>query len=430
MLDDSDRIIFYVDDDIAAQSSGAEPVSYWDSLQSETHFILTDANAQNRDQASKELLVTVGAAFSADPTRPILIAKGWPEVTAEMRAKNDLTFWQVAIASYQADYLALLEAAETAFPQATFQRLDLANVLADLFELSALSDLTVSGLFTEEAPAGGPIVTALAGLIVEMARSAFPIGPGEDLPVEILTAYDAISTAVWDTIGGELADVQNPVLEAETEGDVVNILPASSFLGTSADDTIVFASKFETILGGDGLDTVEMDITAAQSIVRSDEDGGIEVILAGGEDKVTLLDVERIAFEDGTLAFDDDGIAGQAYRLYQACFDRIPDAEGLGFWIKQLDAGNVTLTETAGYFLTSEEFAEVYGKPSELADINYLALLYANVLDRPPDAEGFDFWRAQQENGITRSDMLVYFSESVENVANVAEAIDDGIWYI
>jgi len=120
----------------------------------------------------------------------------------------------------------------------------------------------------------------------------------------------------------------------------------------------------------------------------------------------------------------------QACRLSQACFDPTPDTEGLGFWIKQLDAGNVTLTQAANFFIGSEEFAEVYGTPQALADVHYLALLYANVLDRVPDSEGFGFWREQQENGVTRADMLVYFSESTENVTRVATAIDDGIWYI
>ena len=60
----------------------------------------------------------------------------------------------------------------------------------------------------------------------------------------------------------------------------------------------------------------------------------------------------------------------------------------------------------------------------------FLTLLYVNALDRRPDAEGFAFWRDQQEQGVTRADMMVYFSESAENVAQVAPAIEDGIWYL
>ena len=90
----------------------------------------------------------------------------------------------------------------------------------------------------------------------------------------------------------------------------------------------------------------------------------------------------------------------------------------------------MTLKEAADLFLTSEEFAEVYGAPETVADVHYLTLLYANVLNRVPDQDGFGFWRDKQAEGVTRADMLVYFSESIENKSLVAEAIDDGIWYL
>ncbi len=46
--------------------------------------------------------------------------------------------------------------------------------------------------------------------------------------------------------------------------------------------------------------------------------------------EVTLPDLDRVQFGDGTLAFDVDGISGRVFRLYQAVFGREPDTEGLG----------------------------------------------------------------------------------------------------
>ena len=60
----------------------------------------------------------------------------------------------------------------------------------------------------------------------------------------------------------------------------------------------------------------------------------------------------------------------------------------------------------------------------------FLTLLYANVLDRTPDDAGFAFWEQEQAQGLSRAEMLQYFSESDENFANVAAEIDAGIFYL
>jgi hypothetical protein len=181
---------------------------------------------------------------------------------------------------------------------------------------------------------------------------------------------------------------------------------------------------------GEGLDTMVVAATREATTIQFTADGAILMASQGREHATTLYNVERLAFEDGTLAFDTDGIAGQTYRLYQASFDRTPDAEGLGFWIDQLDAGEVTLVEAAEFFMTSEEFAAAYGTSEDVTDVLFLTLLYVNALNRTPDEDGFIFWREQQKQGLTRPEMMVYFSESPENTAQVAPAIDDGIWYI
>ena len=161
------------------------------------------------------------------------------------------------------------------------------------------------------------------------------------------------------------------------------------------------------------------------------EDGTIRMIDSLFPEAPDILSgIERVEFWDGFLAFDTDGNAGQAYRIYQAAFGRDPDAEGLGFWIDNYDDGNVDLVQMADYFMQSAEFEQLYGNPNSLSDFDFLTLLYANVLDRTPDGPGFEFWTEQQQNGLARAEILAYFSESVENYENVAAEIADGIWYV
>ena len=200
--------------------------------------------------------------------------------------------------------------------------------------------------------------------------------------------------------------------------------------GTAQDDLLVASKAASVIDGQAGLDTVRFEGTLSHYSVTDDNTLNIEVYASQTGRTQELKNVERLQFEDGYLAFDTDGNAGTTYRLYQAAFDRAPDPEGLGFWVRHFDTGMVTHQEMAGHFIRSEEFETKYGGAASVDNDAFLTLLYNNILDRDPDQPGFDFWQDQQENGLSRSEMLQYFSESQENIAKVAAAVDDGIWYV
>lgn len=177
--------------------------------------------------------------------------------------------------------------------------------------------------------------------------------------------------------------------------------------------------------GGSGLDTVRF----AQAKARYQIDklaNGYRVTDKGGWDGSDHLHgIERLQFSDQILALDIDATAGQAYRLYQAAFDRKPDQGGLSFWVRTLDSNVMTLEQIAGEFLRSAEFKSLYG--SGTSDANLLDLLYQNVLNREADIGGRDYWLGQLNAGLTRERLLINFSESAENQANVIGVIQNGI---
>ena len=129
---------------------------------------------------------------------------------------------------------------------------------------------------------------------------------------------------------------------------------------------------------------------------------------------------------DAGIAFDIDGSAGKAFRLYTAAFDRKADAEGLGFWIKAMD-NHVALVDIASLFISSPEFVSMYGANS--SNETFVSLLYKHVLHRELDQEGNDFWVNGLNNGASRGAILADFSESNENVAQVASIIAAGVEY-
>ena len=61
-------------------------------------------------------------------------------------------------------------------------------------------------------------------------------------------------------------------------------------------------------------------------------------------------------------------------------------------------------------------------------DAQFVDALYANVLHRTPDAAGYDFWMHSIQL-VSRAQVLVDFSESAENQAQVIGAIQNGIDY-
>lgn len=371
------------------------------------------------DATSDDLLLVAQRHLAEVPDRDrLLLVESWPRlgVEGDVIARK---LWQLAQPAHHDAFQTQVAELNAALPTVTIESLPLGSLLETLVNGLALSETPLEHFFTSDLPHGTEALHALAGLVIDGARAVdgLPGEPTEDMALTTLLVdnYAALTLEIEDLVGGTLLPP-----------------PAISELvwleGSDEDDLLVLEPNVDFVVGGDGIDQLLIQAQASASDIIFDE--AEEIRLRVGEQELHVQGVERLVFDDGVIAFDDMGLAGQAYRLYQACFDRVPDAEGLGFWIRHLDAGNVTLTETAGFFLTSEEFARVYGTAETVNDFDYLTLLYANVLDRAPDEAGFEFWRNQQENGLTRSDMLVYFSESTENIAKVASAIDDGIWYL
>lgn len=202
------------------------------------------------------------------------------------------------------------------------------------------------------------------------------------------------------------------------------------YLGDSGNDIIQLTETVIYIDGGEGVDTLVVDALSSDLKIGFDGFGKPVIQDAPGyAPQITLANLERIEFFDGTLALDINGHSGQAYRLYQASFDREPDKEGLAYWMEELDSGTSSLTQVAKSFLASAEFRSTYGEVSTLDDSQFIELLYQNVLGRLPDQEGFDYWKQEALDGKPREQLLASFSESAENKANVAPLIDDGIWF-
>jgi len=94
-------------------------------------------------------------------------------------------------------------------------------------------------------------------------------------------------------------------------------------------------------------------------------------------------------------------------RLYFAYFLRIPDYDGLMYWI-DVYANGARLLDISEFFASCAEFAATYGG---LNNADFVPLIYNNVLGREPDAGGFAFWTGQLDRGLmTRGEVMLNFS--------------------
>ncbi len=98
-------------------------------------------------------------------------------------------------------------------------------------------------------------------------------------------------------------------------------------------------------------------------------------------------------------------------RLYRALFLRRPEPEGLDYWTKVLESGRADLAGVAERFASSPEFTRRYGA---VGDRQFVELLYCNVVGRVNGGTGASYWQAQLSQGLSRGEVVLYFSQSEE----------------
>ncbi|MFV0523512.1 MAG: DUF4214 domain-containing protein [Acidimicrobiales bacterium] len=120
-----------------------------------------------------------------------------------------------------------------------------------------------------------------------------------------------------------------------------------------------------------------------------------------------------IGAPDAAYAATVEGSAldARSWRLYQAYFLRQPDPVGQAYWLGQMRAG-LSLGSMSYLFERSAEFEARYGR---VDNGGFLNLVYANVMCRPPDPDGFGYWLDRLNRGlVNRGDLMLLFSESAE----------------
>jgi hypothetical protein len=273
----------------------------------------------------------------------------------------------------------------------------------------------------DEPPVGQPVsgkifmsggFTILANFTMTSATSA------------VFTNLSLLRTSTNETLYSMTGDLQVTGANIDQIINGTGILNGSDTInGNRFNNALRGYAGNDRIDGGAGTDTAYFSGTAGQSQIARN---GSSITVTGPDGSDTLLNIERLRFDDKVIAFDTDGNAGQAYRLYQAAFNRTPDSSGLAYQVNTLDAG-WGLAAIAQNFINSPEFVKTYGS---LNTTQFVTQLYANVLHRAPDEGGLAYHTGNLDRGeLSRAQVLVGFSESPENQAALIGVIGNGMSY-
>ena len=216
----------------------------------------------------------------------------------------------------------------------------------------------------------------------EMAKRA-----GERFPVHVLTAAcDAFATGDCDNDG------------------IPNVLEAGERRNPQVKDNDVFTSarlfsmqQFRDFLGREG------DVVGIASWTS---------YLSAGNPRAAVVET----FLKSPQVQD---VISPIARLYFAYFLRVPDFDGLRFWIARYRHGN-SLDSISQSFAASAEFQSRYGS---LDDARFVDLVYQNVLRRVADPAGRAYWISRLGGGLTRGHLMTEFSESPEYATEIASEV-------
>ena len=101
---------------------------------------------------------------------------------------------------------------------------------------------------------------------------------------------------------------------------------------------------------------------------------------------------------------------------------------GLAYWIRQRRVNDKRLNSISSAFAGSSEFQRRYGS---LTNRQFVELVYQNVLGRPGEASGVNFWTSRLDRRVaSRGEVMTGFSESNEYKTKQASEVEVAVQYL
>ncbi len=179
-----------------------------------------------------------------------------------------------------------------------------------------------------------------------------------------------------------------------------------------------FVALLSVVMGGGAAEAAEdsanerwLRYAYADLLGRDADEAGIDFwvgrLAAGGND--ARITVAR------QFVYSPEGSSGEVQRGFEAILDRPPDPDGLSFWTGFL-MDNPVVTLRAALYSSNEVFGNAGGTNQ------WIELVYRDLLDRAPEAEGAAFWRGQIDAGMNRYVLVDFVYTSDEALGRRVDA--------
>ncbi|MFZ3001240.1 MAG: M64 family metallopeptidase [Undibacterium umbellatum] len=184
---------------------------------------------------------------------------------------------------------------------------------------------------------------------------------------------------------------------------------SNNLIGLSAPETV----RYDYIDGGSGIDTLVISAKLGKGggsyFVN---EIGSNTMLLGNQNAAywATHNVEKIQFSDyivNTTVYDNARSIKTTElqsleELYVAYFNRVPDADGLDYWINQFKAGMTFKQIGDAFFVAAAQFPAQTGYSASLSNTDFINIIYKNAMGRTDgaDAAGMKYWLNELETGI------------------------------
>ena len=196
---------------------------------------------------------------------------------------------------------------------------------------------------------------------------------------------------------------------------------SDTLLGLEGDDTLIGLAGNDTIDGGTGADTARYSTnTSNYTITKTTVSGTTTYTVrdkTGADGTDTLTNLEALKFSDKTINLTIQAQAKAApaadvtrlSELYVAFFNRIPDADGLSYWIGQKVAGQSINQIADSFYNAGVQFSSLTGFTATMSNADFVNVIYRNVLGRKDgaDAGGLAYWTGKLADGSATRGALV-----------------------
>lgn len=207
--------------------------------------------------------------------------------------------------------------------------------------------------------------------------------------------------------------------------------PGDDYLhGYGGNDILGGGRGNDYINGGDGKDVALFSGPRSNYSITNTQSGIVVADKRGSDGVDLLVAVEHMAFSDFaynlTIASKAASVPEVALKgivdLYIAYFNRIPEADGLGYWIDQYKAGMSLDVMAKQFYADAITLGHITGYSHSMPLRDYIVMSYQNVLGRTGDlvpAADVDWWVNEISSGrASRDNLPARFISDSRIVAN------------